>query len=272
MARKKRKNQNSNREKVINELLTSLSEEKDAEADIETNIANLGIQSEEASAEAPKPHKKHRFFFAFAIIIIAMAIVGMVSSVVFLVEKISGAVNSNSLKEEFTRFLLPVVANDIAPFENENELSNSAKINCAIWNIMLNHDTSTYKLAETGEFLIPEYDVEYSCKELFGTSSGLLHRSVGSSDMSFDYNSENHVYSCTKDLRYLSYAPVITEISQSNGIYTLNVEYYPPATRFLSENMGIEAKAEKSMKYVINRYDGKNTLVAVQFTTEVVVS
>ena len=60
-------------------------------------------------------------------------------------------------------------------------------------------------------------------------------------------------------------------MSQNGDTYTPPVDYYPPAIRFLSENMGIEASADKTMKYVINRYDGKNTLVAVQFTSDVVV-
>lgn len=286
MSRKRRNKPEKNyNENVINELLSSLNDETD-EADIAverasdikiaeraSDIADIAVQPEPVRESEPEkpPRKKHGFFFALAIFMIVMSIIGVVSSVIFVVEKISDAVNSSSLKDEYTRFLLPVVANDIAPFENENDLSNTAKINCSIWNIMLNHDTSGYKLSETGEFLIPEYDVEYSCKEIFGSSSGLIHRTVGSSDMSFSYDSRSHVYSCPKDLRYLSYAPVITDMSQNGDTYTLTVDYYPPAMRFLSENMGIEASADKTMKYVINRYDGKNTLVAVQFTSDEVV-
>lgn len=260
------KNTDKKPKKSVN-LLFRKNAEANIASDIETDVAELGNNEKNPPVTRAKTKKKHKFFFGLALFMIIMSIVGVVSTVVFIVDKATDAVSSNSVKDEFTRFLLPVVANDIAPFDNENELSNSAKINCAIWNIMLNHDTSVYKLSETGEFLIPEYDVEYSCKEIFGTSSGLVHRTVGGTEMSFTYNEEKHVYSCIKDLRYLNYAPVITKIAQNGGTYTLTVEYYPPAVRFLSEKMGIEAEAEKTMKYIINRYDGKNTLVAVKFTS-----
>lgn len=290
MSKNRKKTNKNNRENVLNELLYELDNEENPEAavgvyqsdpiflqndsaDIISDIDNGNYEAPAASdgiSDSPKPKRTHRFYFFFAVFVIIMAVAGVVSLVLFAADKINDAVSYSSLKDEYTRFLLPVVANDIAPFENENELSNTAKINCAIWNIILNHDTSSYKLSDTGEFLIPEYDVEYSCKEIFGTSSGLIHRTVGSTDMSFVYDPDKHVYSCIKDLRHLSYVPVITEMSQSGGTYTLTVDYYAPSVRFLSENMGIKAETEKTMKYIINRYDGKNTLVAVQFTSDIV--
>ncbi|MCH5196153.1 MAG: hypothetical protein J1F28_05535 [Oscillospiraceae bacterium] len=288
MSNNKRKPNNTNRENVLNELLNELDEETKYNfenggygentdtfvnniSDVLSKIENDSVEKSDVNSVKTKPKKKNGFYFAFAVVVIVMAVVGIVATVIFTVNSIRDLASSNSLMEEYTRFLLPVVANDTAPFDSENELSNTAKINCSIWNIMLNHDTSSYKLSDTGEMLIPEYDVEYSCKEIFGTSSGLIHRTVGSTDMRFSYDSENHVYSCVKDLRYLSYVPVITEMSQSDGIYTLTVDYYSPSVRFLSENMGIEASSEKTMKYIISRYDGKNTLVAVQFTSDDVI-
>ncbi len=220
------------------------------------------------NAEKLKSVKKQRFYFAFAIVVFLFAAIGVVSSVVFAVNSIKSSISTDPLKDEFTKFLLPVTANDIAPFENLDELSNYSKINCSIWNILLNHDTSSYNLSETGEFIISEYDVEFSCKELFGSSEGISHRTVGATDMSFVYDSDKHVYTCRKDLRYLNYVPVITDMSESGGVYTLTVEYYLPALLFLSNNMGLETEAEKTMKYIVDHNEGKNTLIAVQFTSE----
>lgn len=288
MSNNRRKTNNLNRENVLNELLNELDEEAGNESGFTAEnvskqiLLDGGAASDTAEENADIGQsgtynakalgKKHRFYFAFAIFMTVMTVVGIVATVLFAVDRISEASSSNSLIDEYTRFLLPVVANDTAPFDAENELSNTAKINCSIWNLMLNHDISSYRLSDAGEMLIPEYDVEYSCKEIFGSSAGLIHRTVGSTDMSFTYDSDNHVYSCVKDLRYLNYVPVITEMTHNGGIYTLTVDYYSPSVRFLAENMGIESKAEKTMKYVISRYDGKNTLVAVQFTSDIVMS
>ena len=245
-----------------------LTEEKASEEKAVVEENNIAEKVPDRNAEKQKSVKKQRFYFAFAIVVFLFAAIGVVSSVVFAVNSIKSAVSNDPLKDEFAKFLLPVAGNDVAPFENYDELSNYSKINCSIWNILLNHDTSSYTLSETGEFIISEYDVEFSCKEIFGSSEGIVHRSVGATDMSFVYDSDRHVYSCRKDLRYLNYVPVITEMSESGGVYTLTVEYYLPAMLFLSENMGLETSAEKTMKYIVNHNDGKNTLVAVQFTSE----
>ena len=256
---------------AVEENSENKAESTEEKASEETAVVEENNKTEKVSdrnAEKLKSVKKQRFYFAFAIVVFLFAAIGVVSSVVFAVNAIKSSVSTDPLKEEFTKFLLPVAGNDIAPFENYDELSNYSKINCSIWNILLNHDTSAYNLSETGEFIISEYDVEFSCKEIFGSSEGIVHRSVGATDMSFVYDSDKNVYTCKKDLRYLNYVPVITQMSESGGTYTLTVEYYLPAMLFLSENMGLETEAEKTMKYIIDNNKGKNTLVAVQFASE----
>ncbi len=240
------------------------SEDNTAEGAAETAIVEVKGKTPDKADKS----KKQRFYFVFAVVIFLFAAIGVVSSVVFTVNTIRSSVSNDPLKDEFSKFLLPVVGNDVAPFENYDEISNYAKINCSIWNILLNHDTSAYKLTETGEFVISEYDVDFSCKEIFGSSGDIVHRTVGATDMSFVYDSSRHVYSCKKDLRYLNYVPVIADMSESGGVYTLTVEYYLPAMLFLSENMGLETSAEKTMIYIIDHNNGKNTLIAVQFATD----
>lgn len=267
---KKNKKNTSAREKhnddVINELFGEVEDEPDIE--IEEDVASLGEDPDNdvktADLAGDRSEKKRKAFFWVAIFVIVFAFIGLFSSVRFVAKGISDLADNTALKNEFARFLLPVVANDIAPFENESEITNSSKVSCAIWNIMVNKDTSSYKASPAGGFLVPEYDVTVSCKEIFGSGSSLTHQTVGSGDSRFTYDEENHVYNCTKDLRYLNYAPRITDMTENNGTYVLKVEYMPPSITMVADDLGITVEADKTLEYTINRWDKKNTLMSVR--------
>lgn len=245
-------------EDIINELFGS----SEAEPDIETDITDLGTEPEEDVTIAPGPRKYSKFFFGLAIFVVIMACIGVVSTVRFVSDGVHNIMDNTSLKNEFARFLLPVVANDVAPFENESEISNSAKVSCAIWNILVNKDISEYKSTGRGNYSIPEYNVSVSCKEIFGSSASITHQSVGASDTRFVYDETNHVYECPANMHFLSYAPRIADMKENNGTYVLTVEYIPPSMAIISDNT--EVKADKVMEYTINRWDKKNTLMTVR--------
>lgn len=245
-------------EDIINELFGS----SETEPDIETDITDLGAEPEEDVTIAPNPRRHSKFFFGLAIFVVIMACIGIVSTVRFVSDGVHNIMDNTSLKNEFVRFLLPVVANDIAPFENESEISNSAKVSCAMWNILVNKDISGYRSTESGNYIIPEYDVGVSCKELFGSSATITHQSVGASDTRFVYNETNHVYECSSNTRFLSYSPRITDMKENNGTYVLTVEYIPPSMSIITDET--EVKADKVMEYTINRWDKKNTLMTVR--------
>ncbi len=268
---KRNKQETTSREKysedVINELLGEIEDEPDIE--IEEDVLSMGNSSEDdaktAEPDEEKSAKTRRWYFAAAVFIIIMAVIGLVSSVRFVVKGISNMADNTALKTEFARFLLPVVANDIAPFEDESEITNSSKVSCSIWNILINKDTSEYKPSSDGGILVPEYDVSVSCKELFGAKSTLSHQTVGVGDSRFVYDEKNHVYTCSKNMRYLNYAPKITEMTGRNGTYVLTVDYIPPSITMAVEGLGITSESVKTLEYTISRVDKKNTLVSVRF-------
>lgn len=260
-----KKNKKNLREKYNDDIINELFGSAEEEPDIETDIADLGQEPKDDTKVAENPAKK-KFFFGFAVFVVIMAIIGVISCCWLATSAVRSMVDDTSLKNEFARFILPVVANDISPFQNETELSDSAKINCAVWNILLNKDYSAYKSETAGEYIIPEYDVGVSCKELFGTGSVIEHQTVGYGEAKFSYDEENHVYTCSRSLRYLSYAPRITEMKNTGGgTYVCRVEYLPPSISAFGDDLGVENVPDKVMEYTINRYDKKNTLMAVKF-------
>lgn len=247
---------------IIDQLFGSL----EGEPDIEQDIAKLGAEPEDDVKISPEKPKKHKFFFGFAVFVIIMAVIGCVSTVRFAANATSQLFDNSSLKNEFAQFIFPVVVNDIGPFENTSEIPNSTKITCAIWNILINKDTAQYQNANTMGLSIPEYDVSAACKEIFGGTVTVEHQSVGTGEVRFTYDAENHVYAAQKNIRYLTYSPYIVEMSESNGIYRLIVGYLPPTVASVAGINGMEASPEKYMEYTIERSDKKNTLLSVRFS------
>ncbi len=267
MARRKRNSQNKQNQqqtgdKVINQLFGSLEEEND----IESDIADLGTDGAAVEPEIPEPVKKKRFFFGFAIVVIIMAIIGVFSTVRAVVDITGRLLDNTSLRNEFAQFIFPVVVNDIAPFEKVEDIPNTSKVTCSIWNILITKDTTPYEEVRGGDLKIPEYDVMVSLKELFGSTATMEHQSVGIGEMRFAYDAENHCYSAENSIRYLTYAPQVVEMSESDDTYTLIVGYLPPALATVTGISGMEVVPEKYMEYTINRWDGKNTLMSVRFS------
>ncbi len=246
--------------RVINQLFGTL----ESENDIESDVASLG-ENDEPQPEAVKKPVKRRFFFAFAVFVIIMAFIGCVATVRFVVGITGRLLDNTSLKNEFAKFIFPVVVNDIPPFETVDEIPNSAKITCAVWNILINKDTEQYSGAGAG-LTIPEYDVAASCKEIFGAEATIEHTTVGTAEVRFIYDAENHVYSAEKQIRYLTYAPRIVDMSENGGTYTLIVGYLPPTVASVAGISGMDASPEKYMVYTINRWEGRDTLISVSFS------
>lgn len=259
---KKKKSAEQHNDEVLSELFGNI---EDIDNDFENDITEMGDMPDD-DIKTAEPPKKHRFFFGFAIFTVVMAIIGVISCVVVISGAIRSIVDNTSLKKEFEKFLLPVVANDIPAFNEPNELSDSAKIRCSVWNILINKDLTEYGInTENGQYRIPEYDVDKSCIELFGSGVTINHRSINYGDLQFSYSADNHVYTCTRDFRYLNYAPKISDLSEQGGVYTLTVEYISPSLSMLAEELDIESTSDKSMIYSVTRVDGQITVQSVDF-------
>lgn len=255
----KRENPAVREEKIIDQLFGSLEQEPD----IERDIVNLGVTEQEEQPEKPP---RSRFFFGFAVFTIIMAIIGCVAAVRFAVDMTGRLMDNTSLKNELAQFIFPVVINDIAPFEAADEIPDSSKISCAIWNILLNGDTKEFENEGGIGLTIPEYNVNASCRELFGAAVSLEHKTVGTAEVRFVYDEEKHSYNVTKNIRYLTYSPKIIEIKQDGEQMTLTVGYLPPTISAVAGMEGLQVHPEKYMDYTINRLDGKKVLVSVRFS------
>ncbi len=206
-----------------------------------------------------------KIFFCVGVFILAMAIVGIVSTVNFTANFIGEIADQTSLKNEFAVFVYPVVASDPPAFENIEDLPSSTIINCSIWQIVLSGNTENYEIVDEYFMSVPEIDVEAAAASLFGYGFVMEHQTVGFGNTVFEYVADTKSYTVPINPALNSYSPRITELSNVGELYTVTVEYMPPSALAIA---GIETEndPDKTMIYTISKSKGKMTINSIRHT------
>ena len=101
---------------------------------------------------------RRKLYFLFGIIVSLLAIVGLYSTVVFTVDVVKDFADNTQQKNEFARFVYPIVICDPAPFNQTVKLRSETLITAALWDIILYDDKSKYE-ADFDMIIVPELDV-----------------------------------------------------------------------------------------------------------------
>lgn len=243
---------------VLSSLVGILDEGGEANADV------LGVETLSEPVSDTPPSKK-RAYFALGIFVLAMAIVGTITVINSIIGFFSGLSDDSSVENELAAFIYPVVLNDINTFESPNEIKNSVKIKCAIWEILLKNDLSGY--TKMGRYIqIPQVDVEIAANKLFAQTDPLVHEAVGTTELTFRYDESIKSYIVPEKISYIPYYPEIEDIEVVGDTYTLTVGYMPPSAMIIPGMSGTEPAPDKYMEYIVSRAGGKNTLVALRFS------
>ena len=226
-------------------------------------------EQEEAEGEEavfdPAAHmmKNRKTLFAVGVVVIALAIVGLVTTVKFAAGVISDIVNQTALKNEFAAFLYPMVITDGPAFDSTENTPSSVIINAAIWRIIMNGDTDKYE--SDGTYMtVSEIDVESSAAALLGYGINIEHQTVGFGNNVFEYKPSSKSYLVPLDPNYNTYWPRVTEISNVGELFTVTVEYMPPYM-FATEGMAYELEPDKVMVYTVSRTASAMTIQSLRY-------
>ena len=242
-----------------------------------SNALNEDYENVSAEAEPPKeeseeipeaaPQRPNRFYLVFAVFIIVMSIIGIVSTVRFGIRTVNEIANQTSLKNEIALFLYPVVTVDPPAFKTTEEIPATVVVESAIWRIILTGNNSNYEKLYNTYMYVPAVDVEFSIKTLYGNEAVIQHQSVGSASTAFTYNEETNTYLVPISPRYTAYSPVVTEISNVGELYTVTVEYMPPAALAM-EGIKLDNSAAKTMVYTLSKSRNSMTVHSAKNATQ----
>ncbi|MCD7730107.1 MAG: hypothetical protein LUI05_01245 [Oscillospiraceae bacterium] len=206
---------------------------------------------------------RRRLYMLLGIIISLLAIVGLVSTVNFSIDKIKAFADNTQQKNEFAKFIYPIVICDPAPFDQTVKLRSDTMLTAAIWDIILYEDKSKYE-SDFDYIIVPEVDVEQHATKLFGSGLSFSHESILGADISFYYEEDIKSYRIPSNPKYFTYSPYIEEITRVGERYTLTVGYVSPTPAWLTLTSDESPSPEKYVDYVVSKRGNEYTLVAIQ--------
>ena len=206
---------------------------------------------------------RRKLYMLFAMIVTVLAIVGLVATINFAVDKVKAFADNTQQKNEFAKFVYPIVICDPAPFNQTIKLRSDTMITAALWDIILYEDKSKYE-TEFDMIVVPEVDVEQHCTNLFGTGLSVEHQSVLGADIQFYYDETIKSYRVPANPKFFTYSPYVEEITRVGERYTLLVGYVSPTPAWLTLDENEEPVSDKYMEYVVSKRGDEMTLVAIQ--------
>jgi hypothetical protein len=254
--------------RVINSLVGNLSHA------LEENVAEIDEMLEDnpqvkSYHDREKRPMKYRFFLILGLLVFWLAIVGGIVTVRSIGEFVSDIANRTTLKEEFERFIFPVVIEDPPEFTSTENLQSRTAIASAIWQIILSGETARFERdRETGMVIVPESDVEAAVRGIFGAGFEIEHRNIDYFVLVFQYMPELKSYLVPENPSYFTFSPRVVAISNTGDTYRITVEYIAP-TPLLIAGIEHEIMPVKSMIYTITRSRNRTkTIQAIEFNRE----
>ncbi|HIU42159.1 MAG TPA: hypothetical protein IAD19_06350 [Candidatus Egerieicola faecale] len=230
--------------------------------------------AEAASERAVEKRSFHRSALVLGIFTLLFALVGLVTTIVWLVGLIGNAVNNTWEKEALAEVVEPLVIIDVPAYESVNYLDEVEVIRAGVWQFLLDHpDTSGYQEDSFGNITVPQSDIEASIRQILGEHASIRHQSVEDSYLSIVYDEENQVYYLPTTPSVLPYSCEVLSISKNLDIYTLEVGYIPPGP-FWDVGRHLDEEPQKTMIYTLQKVDTDQYVVlSVAFpSTETTVS
>ena len=217
----------------------------------------------EMPVESSGHDRKKKLYFVSGVIIMILAIIGLISAISFSVDKIKAFADNTQQKNEFAKFIYPIVICDPAPFDQTVKLRSDTVITAAIWDIILYEDKTKYE-SDFDYIIVPEVDIEQHAAKLFGSGLTIEHTSILNGDVQFYYEENIKSYRIPSNPKYFTYSPYIEDISRVGERYTLTVGYVSPTPAWLTLTSDDSPEPEKYVEYIVSKRGNDYTLVAIQ--------
>lgn len=251
-------------EKKLDESIESIRKMFDNALDEQSEeLAELTMAEPEPKMPDLGKGGKRKGYLILGALMMILAVIGLISTVSFTVDKVKAFADNTQQKTEFARFIYPVVICDPAPFGQSVKLRSDTVITAAIWDIILYEDKSKYD-SDFDMIIVPELDVEQHAAKLFGTGLSIKHQSILGADVQFYYNEDIKSYRIPANPKYFTYSPYIEDITRVGESYTITVGYVSPTPAWLTLTGDETPKPEKYVNYIVQKRGDEYTLLGIQ--------
>lgn len=209
------------------------------------------LDAEDDSMRDDVPRRRNPWKTAWRIIytaiIAAFTIIGIFSSAIYCLERLEMTPadkqeKENILKAEVQKVIYPLVETEVSDFKSFDDITAEELINISVWEIVINGNIKVFYNSETEETLIPQTQIEYIVEKLFGSEDKIENTTAGVGDVSIVYDKKQKGYIVPENTDIYTMYPVVTNVSVSDDIYTVNVECYNDSPAWNSEKKTAPAK------------------------------
>lgn len=212
-----------------------------------------------------KHHNRKRNIAIFGAMLLSLAIIGVITVTILLVNVGSLLLSNDSLKQEFKRLVYPLVMIDPPPIDKIEKEENNILLQASIWYAIMNEDNTKYENAELNLLTVPVTDVEAYCAKLFGPGIKLTHTTFGDTLLTYEYDKTKQAYNIPNQSQTGLYTPKITNYTKDGDFYYVTVGYIPPGPSWSGDFSGnkYETEPDKYMQYVIKKDGAKYYIFAI---------
>lgn len=213
--------------------------------------------------------KKSPLNFIVGFAVFALTVVGIVSIVGFLGDRIQDSlIESKSEKMAvYEEFIAPVIMNDPDTFDDITKANMEQLLSIAIWSVIdKGADPEKYEYTDGG-MLMPQKEVEEMFISLFGSEIKLTHCTVdGGEGVEFKYSEKKKCYIIPITGITPIYLPDVTEAKEKDNTIVLNVGYLASSDWVQdSEGNMVPPEPGKYMKITLGKNsDGSFYVRAIQ--------
>ncbi len=215
------------------------------------------------AAPEKKKNKAQTFYFLVGLFFTVMSVIGIVVTAKSVINFAKNVSDDSKQKQEFAKYIYPVVVTDPAAFESVNDLSDEAIIKAALWDIIIYDDSAKYTKDASNNMYVPYIQVENHAKSLFGTTNIVHATVVFSEELTFFYDSESRMYKVPVSPQLFPNSPVVSEIDKVGERYTLTVDYQEPTPNWELMDEDYVPGIKKTMEYVLTKYNDSYTIIAI---------
>lgn len=208
-------------------------------------------------------------YFIVGVCVIALSVVGAARLVKLAADRLGEKEKQKeqTVAAEYNRFLIPVAAIDMEPFDDISAAKPESLVELAIWSVLgSSPDPAAFSYAADGNLLLPVAAVEQAFARYFGPGVQIVHCTVEGYGYEFLYDAANNAYRIPLTTITPIYTPRVTEV-ETRGDATVLTCGFVNAGVYEQDPVTGELKApapDKYMKITLRSTGGANYLRAVQ--------